>query len=316
MEIMNPAMFGGLQEPNKATIKEIQNGRRFQIELKMNQYQLPEKVSFNYEELKTGLQAKVSQYETLIYSDEQIKDAKADKAQLNKLKKALNDERIRLQKEYMIPFNDFKAKIDELINIIDKPVGLIDKQIHDFEEQKKQDKLAAIKGYWEACEKPFDIALEKVLDQKWLNASISLKSVYGAIDVLLEQITKDLSTLENLPEFSFEAKEVYKTTLDLGLAIQEGRRLSEIQKQKQEYEAEQARLKAEAAQHMISPVDEQLPGQMGFSDVESYESYVCEIKEEAHQWLGFKAYLTVTDAQALGNFMRCRGIQFEQIEIQ
>lgn len=293
------------------------------MELKMNQYQLPEKVGFNYEELRTELQAKVSQYETLIYSDEQMKEAKTDKAQLNKLKKALNDERIRLQKEYMIPFNDFKAKIDELIQIIDKPVGLIDKQVREYEELKRQEKLTAIKGYFEASEKPFEIAFEKVLDQKWLNASVSLKSVYGAINALLEGFKKDLATLQNLPEFSFEAIEVYKTTLDINKAIQEGHRLSEIAKKKAEHEAEQARLKAEAefAKHMNPPEqpEEQLPGQASFTDTESFDKYAQAIVEEKpaekREWIGFKAFLTVQDAQALANLFSVRGIQYEQVEI-
>ena len=80
------------------------------MQLKMSDYQLPEKILFNYDELKQDLLEKVSMYETLVYTDDQIKDAKADKAALNKLKKALNDERIRLEKEYMGPFNEFKAK--------------------------------------------------------------------------------------------------------------------------------------------------------------------------------------------------------------
>ena len=59
--------------------------------------------------MKQELTEKVSMYETLVYTDDQIKEAKADKAQLNKLKKALNDERIRIEKEYM--GKSFKACI-------------------------------------------------------------------------------------------------------------------------------------------------------------------------------------------------------------
>lgn len=92
------------------------------MELKVNEVAVPEQITFNYEELKQELTEKVSMYETLVYTDDQIKQAKADKANLNKLKKALNDERIRREREYMQPFNDFKQKINEIIGIIDKPV--------------------------------------------------------------------------------------------------------------------------------------------------------------------------------------------------
>lgn len=73
------------------------------MELRVEAYQLPEKISFNFEELKTELQAKTQHYETLVYTDDQIKEAKADRANLNRLKKALNDERIRRRKSILHP---------------------------------------------------------------------------------------------------------------------------------------------------------------------------------------------------------------------
>ena len=96
------------------------------MELRVEEYQLPEELKFNFEELKTELAEKVKKYELMAYTEEDLKSAKTDRANLNKLKKILNDERIRRQKEYMQPFEEFKAKIDEIIRIIDKPVVLID----------------------------------------------------------------------------------------------------------------------------------------------------------------------------------------------
>ena len=261
------------------------------MELKMNPYNLPEKVGFNYEDLKNEIQAKVQKYETVIYTEDQIKLAKADKSQLNKLKKALNDERIRLQKEYMIPFNEFKSQIDELIQIIEKPVGLIDVQLKDYDDREKADKLVAIEGYWTVCEKPFEIPLSMIMNQKWLNKTVTLKAVYAELDSRLETIQKDLSTLQNLPEFAFEATEVYKSTLDLGKAIQEGHRLSEIQKRKVE---------AEAKATEVVPVKEAV----------NHREPVAETMREP---ICFRAYLTPDDALALRDFLESRGIPFEAI---
>lgn len=88
------------------------------MELKVNEYQLPEQILFNYEELKAELTEKVQHYETLVYTDDQIKEAKADRATLNKLKKALSDERIRREREYMQPFNEFKSRINEILALL------------------------------------------------------------------------------------------------------------------------------------------------------------------------------------------------------
>ncbi len=284
------------------------------MQLKMNDYQLPDIISFNYEELKAELESKVKMYEGLVYTDDQITEAKKDKANLNKLKKALNDERIRLQKEYLEPFNKFKAQIDEIISIIDKPVLLIDKQVKEAEEVKKREKLEAIKEYYSKlpmCEAYQIAKFEMIFDEKWLNASVSMKSIQTQIQETLAKIEQDIATLQNLPEFAFEAIEEYKTSLNLSKAIQEGQRLADIQRRKQEKEAEQARLKAEAelAQHMNPPVEAE--GVVVNSHIPSAPEDSVEVPQR--QWISFKANLTVEEAHQLKNFFEARKIEYAAI---
>lgn len=44
------------------------------MELRVNEVQIPENITFNYEELKQELTKKVSMYETMVYTDDQIKE--------------------------------------------------------------------------------------------------------------------------------------------------------------------------------------------------------------------------------------------------
>ena len=277
------------------------------MELKMIEFQQPKDILFNYHELKTELEAKVKMYETLVYTDDQIAEAKKDRSNLNKLKKALNDERIRLQKEYLEPFNKFKAQIDEIISIIDKPALLIDKQIKEAEEVKKREKKEAIQKFWDETEiaLPIPLTLEQIFDEKWLNASVSMKSIQTEIKETLAKVEQDLATLQKLPEFAFEAIEEYKTSLNLSKAIQEGQRLADIQRRKQEQEAEQTRLKAEAefAQHMNPPVTE--------PQVIAPAEPIAEAPQR--QWISFKANLTIEEAHQLKNFFEARKIEYAKI---
>ena len=207
------------------------------MELRVNEVTIPEKISFNYEELKAELTEKVAFYETLVYTDDQVKDAKADRATLNKLKKTLNDERIRREKEYMQPFNEFKAQVNEIIGIIDKPIAVIDKQVKEFEDQKKANKQNAIEELFATIGFQNFVTLEKIWDPKWLNASVSMKSIEEQMRSRMYQIGDDVLTLHNLPEFGFEATEVYKQTLDINKAIKEAQRMAEITKAKADAEA-------------------------------------------------------------------------------
>lgn len=65
--------------------------------------------------LKQQIQTRAADYASLVYTDDQIANAKKDRADLNRLKKALNDERIRQEKEFLQPFNEFKANADALL---------------------------------------------------------------------------------------------------------------------------------------------------------------------------------------------------------
>lgn len=288
------------------------------MELKMNEYQLPEKISFNYEELKQELMNKVEMYTNLVYTDEQIVDAKKDKANLNRLKEALNSERIRLQKEYMKPFDSFKGQIDEIISIIDKPVLLIDKQVKEYEEKQKADKKAAIEELFGTIGFQDFVTLQMIWDEKWLNATTTMKKIEEAMKAESIRIGHDVYTLSILPEFGFEAMEIYKKSLDVNKAIAEAQRMSEIAKQKAEHEAamkakaeEQARLAAEAEakkQEEVAKVAEPAPQPV-------QEGFMHPPVEEApaKQWISFSALLSTEDALALRDFLNSKGIEFKAV---
>ncbi len=283
-----------------------------ELELRMNDYQLPEQILFNYEELKQELTEKVSMYETLVYTDAQIKEAKEDRANLNKLKKALNDERIRREKEYMEPFNDFKSKINEIISIIDRPVAVIDRQVKEYEEKQKQDKMDEIKNFWNSCDVPEGLVFEKIFDSKWLNATVSMKSIHEAIDAAIDKFNQDMSTLANLPEFGFEAQQIYISTLDMNKAIAEGHRMSEIARAKAEREAAMRKIEEEQKAKAQAAEAEQIPGQVEFTDSKSFDA-IAEDAKPARQWVKFQAYMTTADALALKDFFNSRNIEFKAV---
>lgn len=281
------------------------------MELKVNEITIPEAIQFNYEELKQELTEKVSMYETMVYTDDQIKEAKSDKANLNKLKKALNDERIRREREYMQPFNEFKSKINEIISIIDKPVAVIDKQVKAFDEKKKLEKLESIKELFEnVTDKPEWLKLEQIFNERWLLASVSMRQVQDGIEGWLNEVKANLDILANLPEFAFEATEVYKSTLDVQKALNEGKRLAEMIKRKQEQERlqkeaeERAKAEAKAREELV---EAHMP------ESEHVQKVTTEPVEQS-QWISFRALLTVPQAFELKHFFEENKIEFQPIK--
>ena len=272
------------------------------MELRIEAYKAPEQIIFNYEELKEALLQKCAVYEKAVYTDEEISLAKTDRANLNKLKKALNDERLKREREYMAEFNVFKGQVNEIISIIDKPVSAIDKQVKAFEERQKAEKYDQIKEYWNNFEEngyiPDGITLDKIFDEKWLNASVKMPAVKKAITERLARIFKDLDVIEKLPLYSYEAKEVYIASLDLGKAISEAQKLQQQAEKKKAWEEEQAKRKAEAERE---------------KQTEKNAVNTAPEEQPAKQWIAFRCLLSSDDAKALRNFFLERGIEYKKI---
>ena len=204
-------------------------------------------IQWNQEEVKAWVAARVQDYKNIAYTEDQVKDMKKDRADLNKLRTAFESERKRLKKVCMEPYNLFEQQVKEVVALIDEPIQLIDSQLYELEERRKQQKKKDIEALFDTIGFQTFVTLDNIFDQKWLNASVSLGKIEEQMKSIMYKIGTDVETIGNLPEFSFEAMEVYKKTLDLNKAILEGQRLAEIQKRKQQYEEEQKRIAEEKA---------------------------------------------------------------------
>jgi len=301
------------------------------MELKIKPYEQPKVIEFNFEELKQELEQRCKMYETVVYTESMIKEAKADRANLNRMKKAINDERIRREKEYNAPFAEFKAKVAEILEIIDRPAAIIDRQVKEYEEAQKKQKAEDIKAWFEANRKELNIPtwleVGKIARPQWANASVTIKSIQDEIAEAVKTIRSDMEVVSALPEFTFEAMDVYTKTLDLAAAIKEGNRLSDLKKRKEEAEAarkaaeERARLEEEArkaaqdaqkAQEAAKqPEVEQVPTEAQKTDSGATESHTeANETKPAARWVAFEAFLTTDEAFALRDYLKLRGIAF------
>lgn len=276
------------------------------MELKINEIAIPDQIVWNFEELKTELAEKVQEYEITIYSEDQIKEAKADRAALNKLKKALNDERIRREKEYMKPFAEFKAQVAEVISIIDKPVFLIDQQIKTYEERRRQEKEEEIRGFLKSYQIPYGIDPKRIFDVSWLNASISMRNIKLEIQDLINNIMADIKTLEELPADKDLAISAYVESLNLRAALQkvkdEQDRRAKLEKIRQELEAAKAKYEKQEAPKQEPQAEK---------PAEKQPDPTATVNG---RWIEFKAFLTAKQAAELKEFFTSRGILYGPVE--
>lgn len=278
------------------------------MELKVKEFTFPEVIEFNYEEIESALQEKMAKYENHIYTPGQMTEAKKDLADLRKFAKAMSDERIRIKKEYMKPCDEFEAKIKKLDAIVQKPIEQINSQVKFFDEQIKEQKKLEICSFFEGCS-PFEwLEFHQIFNEKWLNTTTKIPAIQKEIEEIISSIKNDLETLSNLPEFGFEATEVYKTTLDINKAISEGKRLSDMQKRKAEAEAKALEEAGITPEELKEANDEYIAAASA-----NGVPVMRPVENVRKSWISFKALLSAEDAAALKKFFDERGIEFQKI---
>lgn len=220
----------------------------------------------------------------------------------------------------MKPFEEFEAKVKDINTLADKAIIAIDKQIKEYEDNQKREKLDKIKALWTQMAVPEGLTMEKVYEERMLNTSFSMKKVETCFELAIGKFNRDMATLAALPEFGFEAQQVYISTFDINKALAEGQRMAQIQRQKAEYEVEQARRKAEEEAKKVAeqvPVEAVTAEEIAQSKQEYIEAAsangVHVPKAPEKQWVAFQALLTMEQAMELKKFFDDRAIEFKAI---
>ena len=207
-------------------------------------------IQWNNEELKEEIAERMQEYTSLVFTEDTIKEAKADRAKLNKLRTAFEDERKRIKKLCMAPYDAFEKQVEELIALIDEPIRLIDGQIKEVEEQRKVEKKGEILKFYEGVIGSLKgiLPFDRVFRQEYLNVSRSMKSIKEEIQALIDRVNADLDTIEGFgSRYELQIKDVYLKTLDLSVAMQEKARLEEVERQLAERKQREEQQAAERA---------------------------------------------------------------------
>lgn len=194
---------------------------------------LPAEIGFNFDELKTELAERLDHYNNLVVTEDGIKEAKDDRAKLNKLRTAIDTRRKEIKKEYVKPYNEFEAKIKELTALIDEPIKAIDTQLEGYEERRKEAKRQKIEeAYEEIIPEEFKsiITLSRILDESWLNKTATMKKVREDLQDIAKRTTTDMRVIDGVEEdHRIAVKARYISTLDIEAAMTELDRLKEAQ---------------------------------------------------------------------------------------
>lgn len=235
-------------------------------------------------------------------------EAKSDRAVLNKAEKALNEKRLELEREYMQPFQDFKALITDTCKAIKAASGKLDEIVKAEENREKQEKENLITDYW--LKKEFSLfGLEKIWNPKWLNKTTKQKDIEAEIDERIQKALNDLAIIDRFPaEDVALIKAEYLNSLDLSAATAKADQLKanrdrlarekaereKLQQQaslQQQVESEKADLNAEGHRPDSSLISAALDVK---DDGPAREKYALILEGTAQQLIDVRQFMTRT----------------------
>lgn len=294
----------------------------------------------NAKQIRDMVKNALPKYDISNYSEDNIDQAKRDKASLNNAAKVLNAKRLEIEKEFMKPFGEFKEIVTETVQLISQCSAKIDTVVKQSEQIYKDKKKESITLYFNENNANL-VDLKKVFKEAWLNKSVSLKTVCTDIDLILKGVDQDIETLRTFGVDFDVLRTYYMDTLNITNTVQYANRLKEQRerarvaeeaRKKAELEREQAaesrkKVEEEAAQRAAS-----VPRTPTFAPTPSnpfaghtptqHPAFVFteQPKEQPAQQpeLLTRAFSVTTTREniiALGDFMNERGIDFEKINI-
>ena len=140
-------------------------------------------IKWNREELEAAVRQKIASYENVVYTEDNMKQAKADRAELNNLVKAIEERRKMVKKIINEPYDAFEKELKEILALIQEPVGIIDRQVKAFEDQQKEEKKKSIqKSYDEVIGDLAEVLpFERVFDSRYLNQTYKLATAQQSL---------------------------------------------------------------------------------------------------------------------------------------
>lgn len=117
------------------------------------------KVVNNVEKYELEVIEKLAAF-NLVITVENEAEGKKERAEINKLRTSIDNERKEAQKVV-------KAIYDKFINQVDEKLKVYDEQLDVIENERQAKKKAAIEAYYASLKT--DIPLEEIYSEKWLN---------------------------------------------------------------------------------------------------------------------------------------------------
>lgn len=251
-------------------------------------------------------------YTKLVFEDSDIGIAKEEKANVNKVKKKIDDVRKEITREFNKPLETFVNTAKETVAILDDAYTCINNQVNNFEDLKRNQIEQELRDLYAEYIKSngleeFNIPFEDCCPK--INISGSMKSKENQVIEFVENIARDIEVImqeeyktEILAEYlknGYQYSQAKLTVLNIKMELDKIReqqeKLAKMQEQDEQV-VEKVENAVEQWQEVVAPTEI-------ISEEETEQDELMEIE--------LKVYITKTMAKELIEWLKERNIKYE-----
>ena len=218
-------------------------------------------MNWNKDEVQKNLDELLASYTGRVYTPESIKDAKADRAAVNKWDKQLAAALTAAKRLYTDPLEDFQKSIREMQTQCKKISGAIDQQVKAVEQAQREEKASTLRLVYRDCIGELEplISFDRLLVPQWLNKTFDLSQAEKELRKAVETRREELRLIrETCGEDAEPCITEYLRALSVNDALHEHSRREHARAAQAEAEAQrQAAERARAAAPVIIPPTEE-----------------------------------------------------------
>ena len=265
-------------------------------ELQIVNLENTEITTWNFPMMKAELQRGLDTYAGIVYTDDSIKDAKNDRATLNKLRKAIDGARKAYKAKCLAPYEALEPQIKELLNLVDGQKNQIDSTVRDFEERQKKAKEQEVRAYYDRKSAPLegyaDALYPMLFDKKWVNASTKKAKYEEDILIAISVAAADIKKIKAIDSpFVDTLLEVYADTLSM----------EQVQTKQKELEDAARKASLTTVESAAAAVGVQAPVAMERPPVSA----------NADDGVAMKVYASQGQMNQIMDFMKAIGVRYE-----
>lgn len=259
-------------------------------------------IQSNMEQIKEQAIMIKNWYDSLVITEDMLKDIKSEKSQINKAKDTVATYRKDIVKEFKKPIEQFELLAKETENILKEAYDTCNEAVKRYEDETKAKKTEEVKAYFDEYAESLKIDFVEY-ERLGINVTLtaSMKSLKEAVKVCLDKIASEIDLIniqkeELIPDMLVE----YKKTLNVASAIKNVTdRHKAIEEEKARQEALKE-LKAEAVEQE-KKVEKVL---------EAPKEIIEEPKPQIYK-ATFNVFGTIDQIKALKDFMNEREIKYD-----